>query len=451
MYCMNRLIMLLPLFLFGCAVTYADAFELTEDDGLQKTLIMPAQQDISSESQRQDSVLVEKLRGEGVTFTRDNDITLLMTGQQKFDDMFAAIRQAKSSVHLEYFNFRNDSIAMLLFDVLAQKVKEGVEVRALFDAFGNSSNNRPLKTQHIDSIRNLGIQLYEFDPIRFPWFNHIFGRDHRKIVVIDGQVAYTGGMNVADYYIKGTPQVGEWRDMHCRLEGSEVQTLQRIFIRAWEKVTGEKLREEKYISQSDPDKTFCGLKQNGANTSHAMLCGVINREPYLTPAITRNFYYHAINAARDTIRIVNPYFTLIPKVRKAIVNAVKRGVVVQIMIAEPSDVPLTPDCVFYNANKLQKKGCEVWVYQPGFHHTKIIMVDDLYCTVGSANLDARSLKCDYEANLAIIDPHVTRQLSDMFDRDKQRSFQLVKGVYKKWRTPWQRFRGWFAHLLRPFL
>ena len=111
---------------------------------------------------------------------------MLPSGQEKFDDMFRAIRQAKKSIHLEYFNFRNDSIANLLFSLLEERARAGVEVRALFDAFGNSSNNRPLKRQHLDTIRAKGIEIYEFDPITFPWINHVFARDHRKIVVIDG-------------------------------------------------------------------------------------------------------------------------------------------------------------------------------------------------------------------------------------------------------------------------
>lgn len=393
-----------------------------------------------------DSIVVNELRKDGVTFTNDNDVKLLMTGQEKFDDMFEAIRNARRSVHLEYFNFRNDSIAMLLFDILAEKAKEGVEIRALYDAFGNSSNNRALKSKHITALRKRGIQIYEFDPIKFPWLNHIFGRDHRKIVVIDGEIAYTGGMNVADYYIKGTPVVGAWRDMHCRLTGSEVNTLQEIFLRAWHKVTGEIIVDKKYFNATKREYSDGGIALKGD-----MMCGIVNREPHLSPKAVRQFYLHAFDAAQDTIRLINPYFTLIPKIKKAIVRAVKRGVVVQIMVAEPSDIPLTPDCVFYNVNKLQKKGCQVWVYQPGFHHTKVIMVDGKFCTVGSTNLDARSLKCDYEENVAIIDKDVTKQLSDMFDNDKKDSFQLTEGVYKKWRTPWQRFRGWFAHLLSPFL
>ena len=126
-------------------------------------------------AQGSDSVIVQQLREEGVTFSHDNSVTLLMNGQEKFDDMFEAIRQAKSSVHLEYFNFRNDSIASLLFDILAERVKEGVEVRALFDGFGNFSNNQPLKKTHIKHIQEQGIQIFEYKPIRFPWINAVCG------------------------------------------------------------------------------------------------------------------------------------------------------------------------------------------------------------------------------------------------------------------------------------
>ena len=188
-----------------------------------------------------DSLIVNTLRENNIRFTDNNSVTLLMSGQNKFDDMFHAIRQAKSSIHLEYFNFRNDSIAWLLFDLLREKHREGVEVRAMFDGFGNDSNNKPLRKRHLDPMRAEGLEIVEYSPIRFPWVNHIYGRDHRKIVVIDGRIAYTGGMNVADYYIKGTEQVGEWRDMHCRIEGDAVNELQRIFLRIWNRSTGQQV------------------------------------------------------------------------------------------------------------------------------------------------------------------------------------------------------------------
>ncbi len=397
-----------------------------------------------------DSLIVKTLRESGVRFSHDNSVTLLLSGQQKFDDMFKAIRQAKSSIHLEYFNFRNDSIAFLLFDILREKCKEGVEVRAMFDGFGNDSNNRPLKKRHLEPLRADGIEIVEYSPIRFPWVNHIFGRDHRKIVVIDGKIAYTGGMNVADYYIKGTEQVGEWRDMHCRIEGDAVNELQRIFLRIWNRTTHQNISGMKYYRGGTPT-IFNGLKPDTTCTKGHKMIGIINREPHVTPKIMRTFYLNAIKQAKDSIHIINPYFTLIPSVTRALTKAIKRGVKVEIMLSSKSDIPLTPDCALYQAHKLMKRGARIWLYKPGFHHSKIMMVDGRFCTVGSTNLDARSLKCDFEENAVIIDPATTKELDDMFWRDKQKSFELTPKSWNEFRTGWQKFRGWFAHLLQPFL
>lgn len=402
-------------------------------------------------AQTSDSLIVSQLRDEGVSFSNNNSVTLLMDGQEKFDDMFEAIRQARSSVHLEYFNFRNDSIASLLFDILAEKAGQGVEVRALFDGFGNDSNNRPLKRRHLKEIRSEGIEIYEFDPIRFPWINHVFHRDHRKIVVIDGKIAYTGGMNVADYYIEGTEVVGEWRDMHCRIEGDEVNTLQKIFLRMWNKVSGQNVHGAKYYRGYYGADYIKGLKPDTCCTAGKKMVGIINREPRTTNGVIRKFYTDAINNAKDSIKLVNPYLTLNGTLKRALRNAVRRGVKVEIMVSSHSDIPLTPDCVFYNVHKLMKHGVDVWIYEKGFHHTKVIMVDGRFCTVGSANLNARSLNFDYEENAVIIDSCTTKELDDMFERDKADSFKLTEETWDKWRTPWQKFVGWFAHLLTPFL
>lgn len=405
----------------------------------------------AANAQRSDSTIVRQLREEGIRFSDNNSVTLLMSGQEKFDDMFCAIRQARSSVHLEYFNFRNDSIASLLFDLLAEKAKEGVEVRALFDGFGNDSNNQPLLKKHIKAIRKRGIEIYEFDPIRFPWINHVFHRDHRKIVVIDGQIAYTGGMNVADYYINGTPQVGEWRDMHCRIDGDEVNTLQAIFLRIWNKTARQNVHGAKYFRGIRGGYYFHDLKPDTCCTAGHKMVGIINREPRTSNKIIRQFYINAINDAKDSIKLVNPYLTLTGKLKRALKRAVKRGVKVEVMVSAKSDIPLTPDCVFYNVHKLMKHGVDVYIYEPGFHHTKIIMVDGLFCTVGSANLNSRSLRFDYEENAVIIDPCTTAELSHMFDHDKTRSFKLTPEKWKEFRTGWQKFVGWFAHFLAPVL
>ena len=397
--------------------------------------------------QTSDAVFRRHMEDYGIRFTEGNRVKLLMSGQEKFDDMFKAIRQAKSSVHLEYFNFRNDSIASLLFDILREKRREGVEIRDLFDGFGNDSNNQPLKKHHLQSLRNDSVDIHEFDPIRFPWVNHIWPRDHRKIVVIDGKIGYTGGMNVADYYIKGTEQVGSWRDMHCRIEGPAVNELQHIFCRIWKKVTKEDIVYDA--------KYYRGLPVG--NTP----IGIVNREPgaiYSTDGYTlgkndavRRLYINALDAAQDSLKLINPYFLLVPSVKQAIERAIERGVRVEIIVSSKSDIPLVPDVVFRNVHKLMKRGAHVWLYKPGFHHSKIMMVDGKFCTVGSTNLDARSLRFDYEENAVILSQETTQELDAMFNRDKQDSFYLTKESWNEFRTPWQKFRGWLGSLLRPWL
>lgn len=402
-------------------------------------------------AQRTDSLLVEAMRKEGVKFSHNNSVALLTSGAEKFEDMFSAIRQAKKSVHLEYFNFRNDSIANALFDLLAEKVKEGVEVRAIYDAFGNASNNKPLRDEHVTYQRSRGIQLYIFDPLNFPWLNHVFHRDHRKIVVIDGRIAYTGGMNVADYYIHGTKQVGAWHDMHCRIEGEEVNTLQSIFLKMWKRVTKEDVSGEQYFCGSDNIQCFQDLKQDTTLTAGRKMIGIANREPHVSPKVVRRFYLNAINLAQDSIKLLNPYFTLTSSVKRALKRALKRGVKLELMIAKNSDIPLTPDCAFYNMHWLMKRGADVWIYEGGFHHTKVIMVDGQFCTVGSTNLDARSLRWDYEENALIIDPYTTAELSRLFDADKKHSFYLTKDTWNNWRSCGDKFRGWLAHLIAIWL
>lgn len=401
---------------------------------------------------RADSLIVGQLSLKGIDFSSNNKVILLTSGREKFEDLFTAIKQAKSSIHMEYFNFRNDSIVEKLIELLSTKAKEGVEVRLIYDSFGNASNNKPLKKEHIENIRSSGIQIHEFDPIRFPWINHVFSRDHRKIIVIDGRIAYTGGMNIADYYINGTKKVGNWRDMHCRIEGSEVNTLQEIFLETWYETTGEIITGKKYYQggQNSGDN-FKGLKQNDCESEGNKTVGIINRVPRKSSDIIRFFYENAINNAKENIKIINPYFTLSRRLKKALNNAVERGVKVEIMLSVNNDILLTPDCGFYNAHKLMKKGTDVWMYKPGFHHTKVIMVDNQFCTIGSANLNSRSLRWDYEENAVIIDECTTKQLSELFDADKKDSFLLTPKTWDEFRTPWQKIRGWFANLLSPFL
>lgn len=388
----------------------------------------------------------------GVKFTGNNRLVVFKTGKEKFDDLLPALRAAKQSIHLEYFNFRNDSISKELFAILVRKAAEGVKVRALFDGFGNSSNNRPLRARHLDSLRARGVEIYEFDPIRFPWINHVFHRDHRKIVVIDGVVAYTGGMNVADYYITGKPEFGEWRDIHTRVEGDAVGELQKVFLNFWNRVTHQNVHgAEYYPGERDVRNDFGMLKQDTTPTAGSKIIGVVNRDPCETPRIIHDTFVHAIEHAEKQILIINPYFTLCRHIKRALKKAARRGVDVQIMVSQKSDIPVTPRVVEYNAHKLMKAGAKVYFFTGGFHHSKIMMVDSLYAFVGSANLNSRSLSFDYECNMLVADRYTTAQLQEIFYHDRDtRCFMLTPELWKNWGR-WKKAKGWIFHFLSPFV
>ena len=388
-----------------------------------------------------DSTLIAYLKEAGLTTTKGNEVFILKSGHEKFIDLFEKIRNARHHIHLEYFNFRNDSIANCLFSILEEKVKEGVQVRAIYDAFGNSSNNQPLKKKHIKALKERGIEIEEFDPIRFPWINHVFHRDHRKIVVIDGKIGYTGGMNIADYYINGLPKIGEWRDMHIRIEGRAVENLQAIFLDMWNRTTGEEISGDAYFPYKK-DSTV--INYGGKEIA------IVDRYPRRNPQLMRRAYAKAIESAENRVQIINPYFTPTRIIKKAIKKAVKKGVKVEIMIPGKSDIPFTPDAALYIANRLRKKGADIYIFNGGFHHSKIMMVDSLFCTVGSTNLNSRSLRYDYEVNAFIFDQQTTGELIGIFKEDQANSTLLTSEIYKK-RSPLKKFWGWFAHLFTPFL
>lgn len=394
---------------------------------------------LGSLSAQSDTLAMQCLREMGAPVTDNNKVKLLLTGHDKFVDLFEAIRQARHHIHLEYFNFRNDSIANALFDLLAEKAAEGVEVRAMFDAFGNWSNNQPLKKCHIDSIRSRGIDLVKFDPITFPYVNHALHRDHRKIVVIDGRIGYTGGMNIADYYINGLPKIGQWRDIHVRIEGDAVRYLQGIFLTMWNRETGQHIGGPEYFPDIPqwPD-------------SVAQRIAIVDRTPKETPRSISHAYAACLNSAEGHVQIVNPYFVPTKSIRKAIKEALRLGKQVEIMIPAVSDISFTPDAALYVAHKLAKKGAKIYLYNGGFHHSKVMMVDGKFCTVGTANLNSRSLRYDYETNAFIFAPRTTQELNAMFERDKRNSTLLTPEYWKK-RSAWKKFVGWFGNLLTPFL
>ena len=361
--------------------------------------------------------LREVLIAQGNPEYEDNEITLLPSAREKFDDMFRTIREARHYVHLEYFIFHSDSVGTALIHLLHEKAREGVEVRLLIDGYGNYKAEHPMKRPLLDSIRSLGISVSLFDPVRFPYIQNISHRDHRKIVVVDGRVAYTGGMNVADYYFHGTKRTGEWRDMQVRLEGPVVDEFERIFAHIWRRVTDETLDSLRYHAVSQTE-------------GHERMV-VVNREPGRLSRQMRRAFVASLDAARERVCIVNPYPTGTRSVRRAMRRAVKRGVRMEVMVSANCDDKLVPEVLAIQMKKLMKRGAEIYYYEGGFHHGKVMTVDGEFCTVGTTNIDARSLRNDYEVNVFVFSPETTAKFDTLFHRDVLRSELLTPETFRR--------------------
>ena len=346
-----------------------------------------------------------------------NKVELLPSASEKYERMFQSIREAEHYVHVEYFSVTHDSVGTAFMSLLEEKAREGVEVRLIIDGYGNAKSHHPMSAERKASLTAAGVKWAFFDPFKFPWVNHIQHRDHRKIVVVDGREVFTGGMNVAEYYITGTKQSGLWRDMHIRLKGPVVDEYERIFENIWKKETKEELDTLRY--------------RNAWQTAGESVISVVNREPGRLSKSIRQAYVAALDSAKREVRIVNPYLTNVKSVRRAIKRTLKRGVAVKIMVSGTSDVSLTPDVMAIEMKKLMKHGCRVYYFDGGFHHTKVMTVDGEYCTVGTANLDGRSLLLDYEVNAFIFDAEVTAQLDAIFDEDLKQSELLTPENFKQ--------------------
>jgi len=363
----------------------------------------------------------------GLPIYEGNTTRILPTGEIKFRDLFEAVEKAEKYILMDYFKFQQDSICGALLEILRRKVQQGVEVKIIFDSFGNKSSDLPLSDTLQTRIRESGIEIAAFDPVRFPWINHLMHRDHHKIAIIDGKMVYTGGMNVADYYLHGKPKVGKWRDMHIRMEGPIVQAYEELFWKMWHK---------EQPPSPLPRKGECLPSLMGGVGGGSV--AFASRWPKETPKIMRQTYSIAIDNADHLIQIVNPYAMLFGEVRAALRRALERGVRVQFMVSTKSDGKVNDDVIGLEMRKLMKRGAEVYYFGDGFHHSKVMMIDSLFCTVGTTNLDARSLCFDYEVNAFIFSPATTHELQQIFYDDIEKSSTLLTPEVWKERFPLRR-------------
>jgi len=386
----------------------------------------------------------------GLSFYECNDARILPTGEIKFRDLFQSVGHARKYILMDYFKFQQDSICGALLDILCRKAREGVKVYILFDGFGNYDSDYPLSDTLQASIRQAGVEIAAFDPMRFPWINHLMHRDHHKIAVVDGEVVYTGGMNVADYYLHGKPKVGKWRDMHIRMSGPIVAAYEELFWRMW----GFKSKERRAKSEEYELRESMGSGADSLSSGHhsSFPVAFASRWPRESPRIMRQTYQAAIDNAEQLVQIVNPYAMLFGEVRAALRRALARGVKVQFMVSTKSDGMANDDVIGLEMRKLMKRGAEVWYYNDGFHHSKVMMIDSQFCTVGTTNLDARSLCFDYEVNAFIFDPATTAALQEVFDDDVANHCTLLTPEVWQQRFPLRRrIRARFFTLAKRFM
>lgn len=395
---------------------------------------------------RSDSLLLQYLLTQGLREYAFDDIDVYTNGTDKFNALFADIRQAKTSIDVEYFIFANDSIGRCTIAHLLDAARRGVKVRLVIDGYKDRERGYGYDGPRLDSLRQQGIDVQIFDPWRRPYLCHVL-RDHRKIVVIDHEIGYIGGLNVADYYINGDPGVyGGWRDTHIRITGEAVEGLAGYFENAWNiSVHGMDYERQLRSAATVPDSLL------RVADVRKVVYFERSRVSKQKKAETRNAIIAAFNTAQDTLRIVSPYFLPTHTVRQALVRAIDRGVKVQILFSRDGDNALLTAGNMHFAKRLLRHGAEVFLYRGAFHHSKIMMVDGSHSMVGSANLNSRSLKWDYEASCFIFDPEVTARLNDIFIQDCTHSDRMTIDDYRQ-KPLGKRLLGWLANrILTPIL
>lgn len=387
-------------------------------DDVQETLIKKMK---SQYSVYQDDLMTLLYRNSKSLLTTNNKVKVFHNGREKFDYLIQDIKKAKKFIHLQYFIwYSNDILGQELKKLLLEKAKQGVEVKILYDYSGCFLT---LGRSYIRELRKAGILIYPFFNYLSPFKLHTFNyRNHRKIAVIDGEIAYTGGMNVGQEYIDGGKKYASWRDTHIRLEGDCVNILQAIFAIDWSNtVNHEDIFNRKYFP-TIPEKF--GLE--GDLPVQFPTSGYDS--PW--PAIL-HLYFSFITLAQKNIYIVSPYFIPETSLLMALKTAAMRGIKVTVLMAGVPDnlIPYWAASSYFE--DLLKSGVRIFQYQTGFMHAKILSIDGRICTIGTANFDIRSLSLNYEVNAVFYNEKLTKETDEQILKDLENSKEVTLADFNK--------------------
>lgn len=371
----------------------------------------------------------------GFSYTQNNDVTIYTDGQEKFYELFGLLEKAQHHIHIEYYIIKNDGLGNKLFEILKKKATEGVEVRLLFDSVGG----RHVPKEKIKEMTSSGVKVAVFFESRFPFFNFkINYRNHRKIVVIDGNTAFIGGFNIGDEYLGLNKKIGYWRDTHLKITGDAVIDLQTRFFLDW----GHASKEE--------DLIFLPKYFPDSNNSGAVGIQIISSGPDTPDQTIKSSYVKMINSAKESILIQTPYFIPDASVFESIKIAAMSGVDVKIMIPCKPDHPFVYWATYWYCGGLLKYGVKVYTYEYGFLHAKTIVIDKVVSSAGTANFDMRSFKLNFESNALIYDQKISGNLYDIFMEDLNYSMELTRELYLE-RGVIIRMKESICRLLAPLL
>lgn len=355
--------------------------------------------------------------------TRSNTVKVLVNGEQKFPELLEAMKQAKHHIHIEYYIYEYDDIGTQIVDILIAKAKEGVEVRFIYDDFGSPAIKKKLEKR----MSEAGIQVHPFHKVLFYLLaNRLNYRNHRKVVIIDGKIAFTGGINVCDKYINNGKHKLFWRDTHVRIDGPAVYYLQFLFIADWTFCcTDELITGPVYFPGNiqTKDNCFVQVAAGGPDSKHpSVLLSILQ----------------AIYLAKKEILITTPYFIPGDSIMDALIAASLSGLEVKLLVPGKGDSRLVNAAAKSYYSRLLDAGVEIYLYTKGFVHAKTIVTDGQLSIIGTANMDYRSFELNFEVNVIVYDEDTGGKLRDVFYEDLEVSEKLDK---EKWLT-----RIWYQEL-----
>lgn len=370
----------------------------------------------------------------GATFYPDNRVEVYSYGRDKFEALFNDIRAAEEYIHLQYYIIEDDHIGRALRDALIERAKAGVRVRVIYDDFGCWGVSR----KFFRSMREAGIDIHPFFKVVFPPFaTRINWRNHRKLAVIDGEVAYVGGMNVADRYIDGGSKFGCWRDTHMRITGPAVAAVQYSFAVDWSFMGQSLLQEPVDMSLPKGPGEAAGLQM--------MRCG-----PTSEWSNVSLYMLKAIGNAKKRVYIQTPYFLPTDAMLSALQAAALSRVDVRVMIPLKSDSSTLTLASYSYIMECLRTGIKIYLFEAGMLHSKTMMIDDRLSAIGSANIDFRSFEHNFEETMFIFSSEVNTTLRAQFMADLQQSTRVRASVWRR-RPIIQKAKESIVRLLSPVL